>query len=458
MTTPAAPDRLLAEPPLRAVVRLAAPTTFVMAVSALSNVVYTIYVSRLGVDAIGAVSLVFPVSLLALTSMGGGVGAGAASAIARAHGAGRTSEAAALAGEALLLSLALGIGFGLATLVGAPALFRLMGARGAVHAGATQFARVLFGGVAITFFSMMLDSIMRGEGNVRVPATWSVVSLVLQMLVTPVFMFGLHLGLVGGALAMLACHLVCVFPRLRWVFGGHSAVRPTLRIADTRFAPTREILRVGVPAAVSTSINNIGLMALTAVVTRLGEADLAAYGLGTRLDFVLMSFGYGVAAGVMTLVGMATGARRMDRVRAFTTCGTALAVGLLTLPGLLFFWRPGLWLGMFTDDPAVHAIGTQYFRTIGPTYPLLGVSMVIAFAFQGLGRATLPLALTVVRVAGVLIAAMVCTHRLGLGERAVFNCIAAGNVLGAVSLIALFTTMERRLHSAPQWTKPVPAP
>jgi Na+-driven multidrug efflux pump len=113
---------------------------------------------------------------------------------------------------------------------------------------------------------------------------------------------------------------------------------------------------------------------------------------------------------------------------------------------------------MFTDDPAVHAIGAQYFSIIGPTYPLLGVSMVIAFAFQGLGRATLPLALMVVRVAGVLIAAVVCTRDLGLGEQAVFTCIATGNVIGALSLIALFVAMERRLHSAPQWTKPIPAP
>ena len=178
MTTPAAPDRLLEEPPLRAVVRLAAPTTLVMAVSAVSNVVYTYYVSRLGVDAIGAVSLVFPVSLLAITAMGGGIGAGAASAIARALGAGRARRG------------------GGARRAGARALRRarrrlrarwrgrrrrrssaLMGASGAVHAGATLFARVLFGGVVITFFGMMLDSVMRGEGNVRVPATWSTSSL-----------------------------------------------------------------------------------------------------------------------------------------------------------------------------------------------------------------------------------------------------------------------------------------
>jgi Na+-driven multidrug efflux pump len=187
-------------------------------------------------------------------------------------------------------------------------------------------------------------------------------------------------------------------------------------------------------------------MVLTAVVTRLGAADLAAYGLGTRLDFVLMSFGYGVGAGVLTLVGLATGATRPDRVRAFVGRGIAIAAVLLSVPGLVVWWRPALWLGMFTDDPAILAIGTLYFRTVGPTYPLLGVSMVIAFAFQGLGRATVPLFVMVTRVVAVLVAAVVCTRVLGLAEHAVFLCIALGNVAGAVVLIALFVAAQR--HAA----------
>src|SRR5207253_734892 len=162
--------------PLAAVVRLAAPTTVVMAVAAVSNIVYTYFVSRLGVEAIGAVSLVFPVSLLAITAMGGGIGAGAASAVARALGAGRRNDAAAL--------------------------------------------------------------------------------------------------------ARLAWQLAATVPRALWVLGGRGLVRPAFRLPRFTLAPVREILRVGVPAALSTSISNVGLMALTAVVTRLGPADLAAYGLG----------------------------------------------------------------------------------------------------------------------------------------------------------------------------------
>jgi Na+-driven multidrug efflux pump len=304
-----------------------------------------------------------------------------------------------------------------------------------VHAGAVAFATVLFGGAAITFFGMMLDGVMRGEGNVRVPATWSTVSLVLQMGVTPLFMFRFGWGLIGAAAAMLACQAAAIVPRLRWVFGGRGVVRPVVTTADAGLGPVREILRVGVPAALATSVNNVGLMVLTAVVARLGTSDLAAYGLGSRLDFVLMSLAYGVAAGVLTLVGLATGAQRPDRVRAFVGRGIAIAAALLAVPGIVVFVRPSLWMGTFTDDPGILAIGAQYFRIVGPTYPVLGAGMIVSFAFQGLGRAILPLLVMIVRVAAVLIAAIVCTSVLGLGERAVFTCIAAGNVAGALVLL-----------------------
>jgi len=354
-----------------------------------------------------------------------------------------------LAGQALALSVVIGVGFGLAAQVGMPVLFRLMGASGAVLDSATLFGRVLFGGAAITFLGGMFDSVLRGEGNVRVPAIWSTTSLVLQIACTPLFMFVFGWGLVGAALAMLACQLVATVARAFWVLGGRAVVRPVLRSARFTLAPLREIFRVGVPAALSTSVSNVGLMALTAVVTRLGKADLAAYGLATRLDFLLMSFGFGFGAAVLTLVGLATGAGRFDRVHAFVTRAAAIAIVFLGVPGLIVWWRPALWLGMFTDDAGIHAVGRQYFGIVGPTYPFVGITMVVAFAFQGLGRATIPLALTIARVAGVLAAAVLCTRGLGLGERAVFTTIAAGNVASAVAMTALFVLLARRLRTRP---------
>jgi Na+-driven multidrug efflux pump len=134
-------------------------------------------------------------------------------------------------------------------------------------------------------------------------------------------------------------------------------------------------------------------------------------------------------------------------VRAFVTRAAAISVVLLAVPGLVLCWRPALWIGLFTDDPGIHAVGTQYFRIIGPSYPFIGVSMVLAFAFQGLGRATIPLVWMIVRVAAVLVAAIVCTQGLGLGERAVFTVIAAGNVASTVGMVVLFALTERRLRT-----------
>ena len=444
------PEHLLTMRPLRAIIRLATPTTLVMLIAATSNVLYTYYVSRLGADAIAAVSLVFPISLLAITAMGGGIGAGAASAVARTLGAGLRREAAAVAEHALVLSAVIGVLFALTILVGAPTLFRLMGGKGAVLQSAVVFARVLFGGAAVTFVGAMFDSIMRGEGNVRVPAIWSSASLLLQIVLTPLFMFVGGLGLVGAALAMLTSQFLATIPRARYVLGGSGVVHPAAIPRTFALAPLGEILRVGIPASLSTMINYIGMMVLTGVLARFGEAHLAAYGLGTRLDFLLLSFAYGFGAAVLTLVGLVTGAGRADRAVTYVTRAGVIIVGLLTVAGVLLCWRPALWLGIFTQDTGIHAVGASYFRIIGPSYPFMGVAMVIAFAFQGLGRATAPLVWMIVRVVGVVGVALVCTQWLGLGDRAVFFTVAAGNVVSAAVMVTLFLRVERSMRLRPR--------
>jgi len=441
---PSGAEMLLATPPWLAITRLAAPTTLVMLVAATSNVLYTYFVSRLGSDAIAAVSLVFPVSLLATTAMAGGVGAGASSAVARALGAGRRREAMHIGEHALALSVALGLLFALLILVGGPALFRVMGGKGRVLESAVGFARIMFGGATITFVAAMFDSIMRGEGNVRVPAIWSSTSLGLQILLTPLLMFVAGWGLTGAALAVLASQLIAAVPRARHMFGELGLLARSTWPPRLSIVPFREILRVGVPASLSTIISNLGVMVLTAVVAHLGEAHLAAYGLGSRLDFLLLSIAYGVGAAVLTLVGLATGAGRPELARSYVLRAGILIFAILALPSVLLWWRPGLWLDLFSDDPAIRGVGAQYLRIIGPSYPLMGISMLLAFAFQGLGRAGAPLALMSIRMIAVLAAALVCTQWLGMADRAVFAAVAVGNAVSAAALCVLFARVQAR--------------
>lgn len=419
-----------------------------MLLSTATNVLYTYFVSRLGADAIAAVSLVFPISLLVGTAMQGGLGGGVASGIARALGAGRHGHAVEIAEHALALALAIGVTCGVAMALGGPALFRLMGGTGPVLTEAFGFARLVFGGAVVTFSSAMVDSVLRGEGNVRVPSTWSSVSLALQIVLTPLCMFGLGLGLPGAAVALIGSQTLALLPRLRFVFGGRALVRPAPWPRRIQRAPLREILRVGVPASLSTIVNYAGLMVLTSVIARLGTAHLAAYGLCTRFDFLLLSIAYGFAAAVLTLVGLATGARETARARLYVVRAGSCILVLLSIPAFALWWRPGLWMGLFSTDPEIHAVGADYFRLVGPTYPFVAVSMVLAFAFQGFGRATIPLALMTARVIAVLVAAIACTQWLDLGERAVFAAVAAGNAAAAIGMVVLFVLTERRVTAA----------
>src|SRR5262249_22230132 len=136
-------ERLRTLPPLRAIYALALPTTAVMVLGVLSGIVNTYFVAQLGADAIAALSLVFPVNLILLTLMGGGIGSGISAAVAQALGAGRRGDAEHVAEHAIVLTAALSMVLTAVCVVGAPVIFRWMGGRDQVLADAVLYARVL---------------------------------------------------------------------------------------------------------------------------------------------------------------------------------------------------------------------------------------------------------------------------------------------------------------------------
>jgi Na+-driven multidrug efflux pump len=110
-----------------------------------------------------------------------------------------------------------------------------------------------------------------------------------------------------------------------------------------------------------------------------------------------------------------------------------LVLVMLTAVAIVLVWRPGIWLDLFTTDPEIRAVGGSYLRTVGPSYPLLGISMVCSFTFQGLGRAMFPLIVvssrTLIVVAGASLAAW-----MGSPVRTIFLIMAAGNATSSLLL------------------------
>ncbi len=143
------------------------------------------------------------------------------------------------------------------------------------------------------------------------------------------------------------------------------------------------------------------MLIFTGLVARLGVAPLAGYGIGQRLEFLLIPIAFGIGVASVPMVGMAIGAGNFARARRVAwTAGLVSAVNL-GLIGLLVFLAPDLWAGMFSEDPLVLDYARQYLHWAGPWFGLFGLGLTLYFASQGSGRVLGPVLAATLRLAVV---------------------------------------------------------
>src|SRR5258705_646132 len=203
---------LLYEPITTTLLRLAWPNMLVMVAQAAVGLVETYFIGKLGTDALAGVALVFPVVMLMQMMSAGAMGGGIASSIARALGAGRRADADALTLHALVIAFAFGCAFTLGVLGGGPWLYQAMGGRGRSLEVALTYSNWVFTGAVLVWGFNSLAAIIRGTGNMALPAAVTCVGAVLLIQMSPVLIFGWgpfpRLGVAAGAIALLSYYLL----------------------------------------------------------------------------------------------------------------------------------------------------------------------------------------------------------------------------------------------------------
>lgn len=441
-----APDHLLRGPVLPGLIRLALPTVVVLFMTTLLSVAETYFVSSLGMDAIAAASLVVPVMMLMTMVSNGGIGGGVSSAIARARGAGRPDEAESLAWHTVVIATMAGGLFSLALLLGGPALYRGLGGTGRSLEQALLYSNILFGAAIPFWILMLLQAALRGAGNVKVPALIMLGGVVAGLVLSPVLITGWlgapRMGVAGAGVAQVLCNIVALGVVVGYMRSPSSTLR--LRRHPLRRGHFAAILGVGLPSALNAVMSAMSVTVLTAAAGAVGVAAIAGYGIASRLDMLLVPvmFGFGTAA--ITLVGTNLGAGNVTRARRVAIVNVLFVAGVVGLVGLIVALFPRLWLGLFTDDAAVIATGSQYLHVVAPFYFLVGVIFELYFAGQGARRIFWPMTASVVRFLFAL-AAMVLVVRGGAGLQMAFALVAIGIVAAAaISLLGfLWTRWER---------------
>lgn len=443
--TPAARG-LLEAPVLPTLLRLAAPTVALMLLQGVIVAGEAAFVGRLGSDALAGISLSFPIVMLMTTLSAGAFGGGVASRVARALGAGRTQDASRLAGTALTASAVLGLATMALLLTTGRALYAALGATGPALEAAVRYSSVLFLGAVPFWLFNAAASILRAGGNTAFPAAAGAVGGLITLACSPLIIYGWGplpgMGITGAAWAVVANNVGMAAVLLRAVGRPRSPARPAAAdlILGRRYAA--EILRVAAPSAAGTLLTNLTFVILTGLVAPFGTEAIAGYGAGGRLEYLLIPVVFGIGSALVPLVAASDGAGDFARVRQLTRTGALLGAGICGLAGAAVALGSRLWMGLFTADASVRAIGAAYLVRVGPAYAFLGLGLALYFASQGRGRMVPPLLATLTRLLVSGVAGAVALRGLGWGLNALFTLMASGLVLYGLVMVAV---MRREL-------------
>ena len=404
---PSPADRLTQGPVLPVMLSLALPNMVAMLSAAAVSIAETAYVGALGRDALAAMAVVFPFVMLMQTVSGGAMGGAISAAVSRAVGANRDDSARSLALHAAVIGLVGGVLFLVVFTLFGPLLYHLLGARDTVLQQALIYSNVLFLGAPLTWLSNSLVSVVRGSGNIRFSALLIVGATLIQVVLGAGLGLGLgpfpRWGMAGVALGQVlaACaatvavllYLRSPLPRVQLVWRG-------MRLQRESFA---EILRIGLLAALSPVQNVLTVLVLTGLVARLGVDALAGYGIGARLEFLLLPLSFGVGVTLVPMVGMAVGRGDVARARRVAWTGGLLAAAVVGTIGLWACIWPHAWASLFTDQPQVLAHAELYLRWAGPGFAFYGLGISLYFASQGAGRVLGPVLGATMRLAVIVL-------------------------------------------------------
>ncbi|MBN9084210.1 MAG: MATE family efflux transporter [Rhizobiales bacterium 62-17] len=430
-------QRLLHGPILPTLLAMAAPNLVVMIAQAATGLIETWFIAKLGTDALAGMALVFPGVMLTQMISGGAMGGGISSAIARALGAGRRDDADALVLHALFINGAIGLFFTVTMLSFGRDIYRLLGGSGAELDAALAYSNVIFAGNILLWLTNGLASVIRGTGNMLVPAMVTGLGVIVLVPLSPALIFGFGpipaFGVAGGGLAFTLYYVGAVIALGWYVLSGRNPAR--FRWTRLRWPMLKNILSVGAVASITSLQTNVIIALTTALAaSTAGAAAAAGYGTGARLEYLLVPLAFGLGAPLVAMVGINIGAGQKERALRIAYIGGAITFLATELVGLTAAIWPHAWMSQFSSDPHVIETGATYLRIVGPAFGFFGLAMGLYFASQGAGRLLWPLAAGFFRLGIAIIGGWAALYLTG-SLTWLFVAIAIGFVVHGLSLL-----------------------
>lgn len=435
-------EQMLSRPALPLILAMAAPNAIAFLVQGTVSMTEVWFVGHLGTEALAAIALMFPALMLMQMLANGAIGGALSSSVARALGRGRKDQAEALIWHGIVIALVAAGLFWLVWWLGGTALLHQLDVTPAVIAEALAYGHILFAGCVALWLMGIIAAVYRGMGEMRFPAVVMVLGALIQIPLSGALMLGWsglpRLGLAGAAISVVVTMGLMATVLVVRLLGVSQVLQlrlTALRLQRELFA---DIFRVGALASLSPVLTVLAIAVVNVIVSGFGAAALAGYGIAARLEFLLIPLVFGIGAAMTAIVGTNIGAGNVTRAEQVGWTGGALAATLTGSVGLLLAIAPGLWVGLFTDDPETFAAGARFLQIVGPVFLFQGLGLALYFGSQGAGVIHWPVFAALVRFVVAIGGASLAAYGFGFGLDAVYACIAAGMLLfGAITAGAI---------------------
>jgi len=378
--------------------RLAWPLVLGNLLQTVYNVADMFWVGRVSAEAVAAVSLMFPLSWM-FVSTAMGITAATIALVSQHVGAGDDRQADRAVAQTILLTLAVSAVLAAVGFAARRELLTLIGARGQVFVEALAYIEVIFLALPFTFLFFAFRASLQGAGDTKTAMWLVLLSAGLNVVIDPFFVLGWGpfpaWGTFGAAVATFisrgAATAAGIYVLLRGGFG--VRLRPGDLVPDLSIL--RKLVDVGYPATLDGWARSFASVVMAGFVARFGAAPTAAYGVGIRLMSITWSVAGAVGQATATGVGQNLGAKTPERAARVTWVATAATMALLAAVAAIVFAFPAHAVRFFVDDPDVVAEGVVFLRIVAPFWTFFGGVMVIQGGFRGAGDTKVAMALSI---------------------------------------------------------------
>lgn len=385
-------NTMMGEMPMgKLVAKMSVPLMISMLIQSLYNVVDSIFVSRLGMEAISAIGMAFPVQML-IIAIANGVGVGMNALIAQCFGRGEGEKAGRAAGNGLLISLIVAAGFFLFGFLGTGVYFRFCTDDASIIQYGMDYLSIVCMGSIGHLMGIFGERMLQVTGKTTLSMLTQIAGAATNIILDPILIFGLlgapRLGIRGAAIATILGLMVSAAVGLSL----HAKVNTQLRFHWSDVGLSRdavEIIKVGLPVSLTMAIGSLMTFGMNRIL-REHITAIAVFTVYYRLQTLLFMPIQGMMQGMIPIVGYNYGAKKGERLREAIVLGAKICAAIMVTGLVVLELIPGPVFSLFADkdSPEMLSMGVRALRIISLTFPVSGVALVLSNIFQGMGNGT----------------------------------------------------------------------